>query len=85
MKPERRKRKLTLVKILGKAQKLTRVQKQSLIRTALLEAAAKVVGEVGYSAAMVSTHATSRRCARHVLQLFQFTPRPFRSVVAEHE
>ncbi len=55
MKPERRKRKLPLVKRLGKAQKLTRAQKQSQIRAALLEAAAKVVGEVGYSAAMVST------------------------------
>ena len=55
MKPERRKPKLTLVKRLGKAQKLTRAQKQSQIRAALLEAAAKVVGEVGYSAAMVST------------------------------
>ncbi|MBR1087663.1 TetR/AcrR family transcriptional regulator [Bradyrhizobium manausense] len=55
MKPERQKRKLTLVKKLGKAQKLTRAQKQSQIRAALLEAAAKVVGEVGYSAAMVST------------------------------
>jgi len=46
---------LPLVKRLGKAQKLTRAQKQSHIRTALLEAAAKVVGEVGYSAAMIST------------------------------
>lgn len=55
MKPEGRKRKLPLVKKLGKAQKLTRAQKQSQIRAALLEAAAKVVGEVGYSAAMVST------------------------------
>lgn len=55
MKPERRKRKLTLVKKLGRAQKLTRAQKQSHIRAALLEAAAKVVGEVGYSASMVST------------------------------
>jgi AcrR family transcriptional regulator len=55
VKPERRKRKLPLVKRLGKAQKLTRAQKQSQIRAALLEAAAKVVGEVGYSAAMVST------------------------------
>jgi AcrR family transcriptional regulator len=55
VKPERRKRKLTLVKKLGKAQKLTRAQKQCQIRAALLEAAAKVVGEVGYSAAMVST------------------------------
>jgi AcrR family transcriptional regulator len=55
VKPERRKRKLPLVKRLGKAQKLTRAEKQSHIRVALLEAAAKVVGEVGYSAAMVST------------------------------
>ncbi len=55
MKPERRIRKLKLVKKLGRAQKLTRAEKQTQIRAALLEAAAKVVGEVGYSAAMVST------------------------------
>ena len=55
MKPERRERKLPLVKKLGKPQKLTRAQKQSQIRAALLKAAAKVVGEIGYSAAMVST------------------------------
>ena len=55
MKPERRTRKLNLVKKLTKPQKLTRAEKQSQIRTALLQAAAKVVGEVGYSAAMVST------------------------------
>lgn len=55
MKSERRTRKLPLVKKLGRAQKLTRAEKQSHIRAALLDAAARVVGEVGYSAAMVST------------------------------
>lgn len=55
MKSERRTRKLPLVKKLGRAQKLTRAEKQSHIRAALLDAAAKVVGEIGYSAAMVST------------------------------
>lgn len=55
MKSKRTPRKLALVKKLGRPQKLTRAVKQTYVRTALLEAAAKVVGEVGYSAAMVST------------------------------
>lgn len=55
MKSKRSPRKLALVKKLGRPQKLTRALKQSYVRTALLQAAAKVVGEVGYSAAMVST------------------------------
>lgn len=55
MKSKRSTRKLALVKKLGRPQKLTREVKQNYVRTALLQAAAKVVGEVGYSAAMVST------------------------------
>lgn len=54
-KAKRPTRQLKLVKKLGRPQKLTRAAKQNYIRAALLEAAAKVVGEVGYSAAMVST------------------------------
>ena len=55
LKPKRPTRQLKLVKKLARPQKLTRAAKQNYIRAALLEAAAKVVGEVGYSAAMVST------------------------------
>lgn len=54
VKPKQPTRKLKLVKKLGRPQKLTRAAKQSYIRAALLESAAKVVGEIGYSAAMVS-------------------------------
>lgn len=48
-------RKIALVKKLARPQKLTRAEKQSQIRMALLEAAAKTVGQVGYSAAMITT------------------------------
>lgn len=48
-------RNIALVKKLSRPQKLTRAAKQKKIHLALLDAAANIVGEVGYSAAMVST------------------------------
>jgi AcrR family transcriptional regulator len=48
-------RKIALVKKLARPQKLSRAAKQNQIRMALLDAAAKIVGEVGYSAALIST------------------------------
>ena len=48
-------RRNTLVKKLSHHQKLSREAKQIQSRMALLDAAAKVVGEVGYSGALIST------------------------------